>query len=374
MTRAPRRLAIFLPAADGGGAERNMLRLARHLVASGEEVDLVFGRAAGPFLHEVPEGCRVVDLSASRVALALPGLVQYLRASRPRALVSALDHANIIALIAARVAGTDTPVVVSVRSTMSAHLARSANWKERLFLAPLMRRWYPSAAAVVAVSEGTAADLRQILQSRANVTVIGNPVVTAALADLAGAAVTHPWFVDGAEPVIVAAGRLTDQKGFDTLIEAFARLRTRVSARLWIAGQGVLAEELRAQVRRLGLEGEVELAGFVPNPFPYIRRSRVFALSSRFEGLPTVLIEAMALGTRVVATDCPSGPAEILDGGRWGRLVPVDDAPALAAALEEAITAPEWPMPGADALEPWTPQVILRRWDAVLAEAGAHAV
>ena len=127
-------------------------------------------------------------------------------------------------------------------------------------------------------------------------------------------------------------------------------------------------------MRRLGLEADVELAGFVPNPFPYIRHARVFALSSRFEGLPTVLIEAMALGTRVVATDCPSGPAEILENGRWGRLVPVDDVPALAAALEDAITSPEWPVAGAEALEPWTPQVILRRWDEVLARAGAHAV
>ncbi len=351
-----------------------MLRLVGHLVASGEAVDLVFGRAAGPFLREVPEGCRVVDLGASRVALALPGLARYLRTSRPRALVSALDHANIIALMAARLARTGTPVVVSVRSTMSTHLARSSNWKERLFLAPLMRRWYPSAAAVVAVSEGTAADLRELLQRRAPVTVIGNPVVTPALADLAAAGITHPWFVEGGVPVIVAVGRLTDQKGFDTLLDAFAQVRSRMPARLWIAGQGVLAGALREQVRRLGLEADVELAGFVPNPFPYIRHARVFALRSRFEGLPTVLIEAMALGTRVVATDCPSGPAEILENGRWGRLVPVDDVPALAAALEDAITSPEWPVAGAEALEPWTPQVILRRWDEVLARAGAHAV
>jgi glycosyltransferase involved in cell wall biosynthesis len=149
--------------------------------------------------------------------------------------------------------------------------------------------------------------------------------------------------VPGAPPVILAVGRLTLQKDFPTLIRAFARLRARRSARLVILGEGELRDELEALVAELGLTADVALPGFVDNPFSWMRGSALFVLSSAWEGFGNVLVEAMACGTPVVSTDCPSGPAEILENGKWGRLAAVGDAEALARAIAEALDDPNPP-------------------------------
>jgi glycosyltransferase involved in cell wall biosynthesis len=169
------------------------------------------------------------------------------------------------------------------------------------------------------------------------VRVIYNPIVTDELLAMSRAPVDHPWCAAGAPPVILAVGRLTEQKDFPNLIRAYARLRQRRSVRLVILGEGEARGELEDLIARLGLAEDVYLPGFVDNPFAWMRQARLFALSSRWEGLPSVLIQAMACGAQVVSTDCPSGPAEILEDGRWGRLVPVGDPEALAAAMDAAL-------------------------------------
>ena len=143
----------------------------------------------------------------------------------------------------------------------------------------------------------------------------------------------HPWFAPGAPPVILGAGRLTEQKDFPTLIRAFALVRKKHPARLMILGEGEERSKLETLVQELGLEKEVSLPGFVDNPYKYMKRAAVFVLSSRWEGFPNVLVEAMALGTPVVSTDCPNGPAEILENGKWGELVPVGETQSLASAV-----------------------------------------
>jgi glycosyltransferase involved in cell wall biosynthesis len=143
-----------------------------------------------------------------------------------------------------------------------------------------------------------------------------------------------------AAPVVLAAGRLERQKDFPTLLRAFALLRAERPVRLVVLGEGAWRERLAALAATLGVAADVDLPGFQPNPYPFLARTRVFALSSRWEGSPNVLTEAMALGTPVVATDCPSGPREILADGRYGPLVPMGDAPALAAALARALDEP----------------------------------
>jgi glycosyltransferase involved in cell wall biosynthesis len=327
------RVALFLPSLRGGGAERVMLHLARGFAERGFAVDMVLADAAGAYIKQVPPQVQVVDLGAKRVLLSLPRLVRYLQDVQPSALLSAMEHANLVAILAWRWARVPTRLVVSVHSTMSIATQHAPQSKARLI--PMLARWlYPQAHQVVAVSHGVATDILHLYQlPTAKVEVIYNPVVTPELMIQSQDTVEHPWLTAGEPPIILGVGRLTAQKDFATLIRAFARVRQSHEARLIILGEGEDRPILERLVRELGLQEWVALPGFVENPYAWMRRAAVFVLSSRWEGLPTVLIEAMACGTPVVATDCPSGPREILEGGKWGKLVPVGDAVGLAEAI-----------------------------------------
>lgn len=344
-----RRLALFLPSLRGGGAERVMVHLARGFAERGFQVDLVLAKAEGPYLAEVPPSVRVVDLRASRVLFSLPGLVRYLRKERPYALLSALNHANVIVCLAHRLARVPSRLVISEHNTLSA--SRPQNARGRLL--PWFMRWtYPWADAVIAVSQGVAEDLVRTLGiSAERVKVIYNPVVDDDLLTKSKEPLDHPWFTEGAPPVILGVGRLTEQKDFPNLIRAFALVRAQRPARLMILGEGELRPQLEALVHELGLQDDVALPGFVENPYAYMARAAVFVLSSRWEGLGVALIEAMASGTPVVSTDCPSGPREILEDGRWGRLVPVGDVDALAEAIVTTLDETEHPDVAARAKE-----------------------
>jgi glycosyltransferase involved in cell wall biosynthesis len=218
----------------------------------------------------------------------------------------------------------------------------------------LQRTFYPWASSVVAVSRGAADDLaRTSGLPRDRVQVVYNPVITPTMIALAGQTPDHPWFAPGQPPVILGVGRLTRQKDFPTLLRAFAEVRRRRAARLIILGEGEDRSALEALARELGVAGDVALPGFRDNAMAYMARSALFVLSSAWEGLPTVLIEALAAGTRVVSTDCPSGPREILEDGRLGLLVPVGDPAALAEAMIDTLDQPAGPPPLAS-LTPFT--------------------
>lgn len=338
MTRpAPPDLAVFLPSLAGGGAERVMLDLIAAALEHGRSVELVLASRHGAYRDEVPDGATVVDLRRTRTVTALPGLVAYLRRRRPRALLATLEHANVVALMAGRLART-TPVSVREANTVSRDLvggpplSRAVLW--------LMRRSYRRAHAVIAVSQGVADDLVITLPLPAErVRVIPNPVITSRLERLGREPLDHPWFAPGEPPVVLGVGRLTTQKGFDALIEAFARARERLACRLILLGEGEERGALERLAAARGVAQEVAMPGFVDNPFPYMARAGAFALSSRWEGLPNVLIQALALGAPTVATDCPSGPAEVLEGSERAVLVPVDDVSALADGIVAAIEA-----------------------------------
>lgn len=339
-------LAIFLPSLAGGGAERMMLNLAAGVLAEGVAVDLVCADARGPYISEVPSGCRLVDLGARRVLSAFPSLAVWLHRHRPDALLAAMDHANLVA-IWARVLARTTPrtrLAVSVRSQISVAAAHERSLRGRM-LPWLASRFYSLADEVIAVSEGVADDLADCTGLRRDrIAVIPNPVVGDDLDARAAAPLVHPWFAPGEPPVVLAVGRLTAQKDFPTLLRAFALLVRQRDLRLLILGEGPDRGTLSAEVDALGLSDRVLLAGFDDNPFRYMARADLFVLSSAWEGLPGVLIQAMACGTPVVSTDCPSGPREVLDGGRLGALVPVGDAAAMAIAMARAL---DDPMPAA---------------------------
>lgn len=346
-------IAFYLPSVRGGGAQRVIVNLVEGIVERGIPVDLVLATATGVFLDQLPSAVRLVDLHAPGVLRSLGPLASYLRRERPRILVSSMSHANLVALWAASLARWASPVMVTEHNTLS-HSTDGEGLIARSLWPPVLRTFYPWAASVVAVSRGAADDLaRTSGLPRERVEVVYNPVITPTLMALARQAPDHPWFAPRQPPVVLGVGRLTRQKDFPMLIRAFAEVRRGRTARLIILGEGEDRPALEALISELGLDNDVALPGFRENAMSYMARSALFVLSSAWEGLPTVLIEALAAGTQVVSTDCPSGPSEILQEGRLGTLVPVGDAAALAEAMIDALERPRGPVPP-DTLTPFT--------------------
>lgn len=343
MIKTQKRLTIFLPALYGGGAERTMLNLAQGIAGRGHKVDLVLAQAEGPYLAQIPESVRLVDLGEGKIAnqkrtlTRLPSLIRYLRVERPDAMLSALSRANIVAICASRLAGKPRRVVVNQQNTVSQD---APNFPDRLGrqaprLAKYIYRW---ADYVVGVSQGVVDDLVQSVGVPEHlVKVIFNPGITPELRKKAQERLDHPWFQPGEPPVIIAVGRLSKQKDFPNLLKAFAEVHQTRKVRLLILGEGDQRKSLQELAAQLGVEQDFALPGFVENPYPYIVNGSVFVLSSLWEGLPTVLVEALYCGPPIVATDCPSGPREILQNGKFGRLVPVADHEALAKAIGDAL-------------------------------------
>lgn len=335
-------IAFFVPTLGGGGAERNMINLAKGFSERNHQVVLVLTRAEGPFLQETGAEVEVVDLRATRVATSLVPLVRFLNKRRPRALLSTLSHANVLAVWARDLADPPVRLVLREANTFSQIAKNPQNLTDRL-LPMLVRSFYPRAERVVAVSEGAAKDLRATA-NLSNVCSIPNPAVTPDIRQRANEPINHPWFATDEPPIVLAVGSLTKQKDYPTLISAFQKLRTDRPCRLLILGEGPERSRLEQFRKQLGLgHDDVAFPGFVSNPFPYMAQADVLALSSRWEGWPNVCAQALAVGTPVVATNCPNGPEEILDGGRFGRLVPVGDAEHLAKALAATLDAPPQP-------------------------------
>lgn len=358
-------IAVFLRSLSGGGAERVMLNLARNFSSMGFNVDLLLARCEGPYLKDVPPDIRLVDLKSPQVAMSLPKLITYLRRYCPTSLLTGLHYPSEIALWAKRLSGVSTRVVVSERNHLS---MKAKNYNQlSVRLTPLMARlFYPWADGITTVSRGLAEDLAKITGlPLEQIEVIYNPTITPEISVLAEMPVEHPWFSLGEPPVILGVGRLYPQKDFSTLIRAFARIRKALSARLMILGTGPEEAKLKALVQQLGLEDAVAMPGFVDNPYAYMAKSSVLAMSSVWEGLGNVLIEAMAVGTPVVSTDCPSGPAEILNYGEYGVLTPVGNDCALADGILSVLSEPK-KLVDPSWLEQFTPQACTHRYLDVL--------
>jgi glycosyltransferase involved in cell wall biosynthesis len=328
---------MFLPSLAGGGAERVFVHLANQFVDWGREIDLVLLRKEGPYLPQVDPRVRLVDLGVRLKPMGTFALARYLQHERPAVLISAMELFNAMALIAGQLARSKTPIIATSHLHLTTHARYGPRAHDRL-LPFLVARLYPSCAAIVAVSEGVAEDLARVVRlSRGRIRIIHNPVVVPECSIDETMQAPHPWFRLGEPPVVVSAGRLTNQKDYSTLVSAFARVVARRPARLIILGEGPERRMLERLITTLGIQESVLMPGFVANPFAYFRTARVFVLASRWEGFGLVLAEALACGCPVISTDCPSGPAEILEHGRYGVLVPVGDAVAMAQAIETTL-------------------------------------
>jgi glycosyltransferase involved in cell wall biosynthesis len=361
-----KRIALYPGTLAGGGAERVVLDLANAFTEQGHDVDLVLSLRRGALVSEIPDSVQVVELGTAgtidvfrtlfrlpphtrRIVLpammrrrrkkirSLPRLVRYLREQAPDVLMATTDMANLLALWGAWLAGTGTPLFIKADVNLTSWTDHAEDPLQRN-LPELIAAWYPRARGIVAVSAGLADELAQIAAiPRNRITVIYNPIDCRRIADLATQELADPWFEPGQPPVVLAAGRLHAQKDYPTLLQAFARLRTNRPARLVILGEGSERAGLESLVKELEMTADVRLPGFEKNPYAYMARAAAFVLSSEWEGLSNVLIEALACGCPVVSTDCPHGPAEVLDGGRYGILVRVGDPEALAQAIERTL-------------------------------------
>ncbi|HEU0278141.1 MAG TPA: glycosyltransferase [Rhodanobacteraceae bacterium] len=348
----PHAISLLLPHLRGDGAVRMMMTLAAGFHADGYRVDLLVANSRGAYSKAIPNGIRLIDLHEKTPTRALFGLVRYLRRERPSVLMASEHYSGLPALYALKLSRLHAHCVIRQDNTWGMDSARFKGL-QRIITPRMVPRVF-RAADIIAVSHGVARDLiSHFPHLRNNTSVIYNPVISPDLIAKSRAPLDHPWFRPSEPPVCVAIGRLAHAKGFDLLIEAFARVVGQVAARLLILGEGPERTRLEAQIASLQMEGVCRLEGYCPNPYPFLHNANVFVLSSRFEGLPTVLIEALAVGAPVIATDCPSGPREILADGRYGTLVAPEDPEQLATAILEHL---RHPAPAASDLGDWLHQ------------------
>ncbi len=329
-------LALFIPSYAGGGGERVALFLARTLSEAGLRVDLVVACGRGELENEPVPGVRRVDLRAVTEILAAPAWVRYLRRARPRCAMSMIHTANFSSGIGAYLV-PDVPVIVNLRIALECD-PTAQWWFRRSFGFGPERFLYRRAARVVGVSQGVAQEARALLGIPAEkVRSIPNP--RQSRRGSSEIATEHAHFFE--KPVVLGVGRLAPQKDFAMLLTAFAHIAEQRDLHLVVLGKGPERAALEAQAERLGVANRVFLPGFVDDPQPYIRRARLFVLSSRNEGFPGVLVEALEAGAAIVSTDCPFGPREALEGDPFSRLVGVGDAEGLARAIEAELAEPD---------------------------------
>lgn len=348
----PIRVALFHPSLIHGGIQRVFVNLARGFLEHGLAVDMVQAAPEGNFRDQVPAGVRLVDLNASRALTSLVPLVRYLRRERPDVIISGAIQTNVVAVWAKLLSRISTRLILTEHNAVSASTMLGAHTFRTRAMPFFVRRFYPWADHLVAVSRGAADDLAAVLGIPADrVRVIYNPIVGPELWRRAAEELDHPWFGPGNPPVVLAVGRLHYQKDYPTLIRAFHKVRSCLKVRLMLLGDGEERGTLEKLSFDLGLTEHVMFAGNVSNPLPFMRRAAVLVMSSIFEALPTVLIEALAVNTPIVAADCQVGPREILCDGKYGSLVPVGDTAGLAGALIRVLQSQNRPVVPKEALE-----------------------
>ena len=333
-------ITVFQRSLHGGGAERVMTILANEFVRKGHSVDMVLMMKKGEYTNEVRENVRLVGFGCSHPWSSLMPLVRYLSDEKPDIILSALPIANSISSISTSISLIDTRVVLTEHSSQSLIFGDLSN-KRQIITLPLARIAYKMADQVVCVSEGVEKKMERIrMVSSEKVSVVNNPIRIDEIRRKKETCTDLSWFEKESIPTVISAGRMTESKNFDSLIRSFRTVKNKLEAKLIILGKGEKKKDLESIVSILDLERDVVMPGFVENPWKYIAKADVFVLPSKYEGFGNVLVEAMACGTPVVSTDCPTGPRMILADGQYGKLVPVGDTEAMASAILETLRSP----------------------------------
>lgn len=369
-----KRIAIFVPTLTFGGAERVALNLASGFLQQGFLVDILVASDRGAFVDLIPSGARLVPLcKEGRMLRAFPRLVRYLRQESPWCVVPIMDHTNVVTIWARWLARRSTTVLATSHCLPSVEARFGSRIREKLVPGAL-RFFLRFADGIVAVSTGVANDLAQTAKvPRDRITVIYNPVLTPEFYRKLAEPVSDFYPRDQERPVIISVGRLAVSKDFAVLIRAFAEVRKTVSCRLLILGEGDQRAALERLIAELDLRGDVLLPGYVANPYAHIARAKLFVLSSAYEAFGNVLVESLAAGTPVVATDCPTGPREILQNGRFGELVQVGNTEALAKAMVRGLRS-GGPIPPSDYLAQFQLESAVNAYTRAMDVAARHSI
>ncbi|PFG07921.1 glycosyltransferase [Marinobacter sp. LV10MA510-1] len=354
-----KRICVMMARYAISGVPLAQIRLAKALAERGYDVDLVVGFVSEEYTMPKVEGVNTILLDTPQARDLLPILIKYLRRRNPDGFFTAEDHLNAIVLISAILARSKVKISASSRVTPFDTYSNRP-FTKRWLLKQIMRAVMWRADVLTCVSKGMVEQYRTIF-CNARHECIYNIVRTPSAQKMIIEPVDHPWFSDRALPVLVAAGQLGPWKGFTDLIRSVHILSTRRPVRLILLGDGPQRSELEDLIEELGLQDNVRLEGHVANPLKYFAHADVFVLSSLLEGMPNVLIEAMMAGCTPVATDCPTGPNEILGDGRYGYLVPMSDPDALADGIEKAIINPISPEVLSEALVPFEKETVVEQ-------------
>ena len=336
-------ISIFLPTLLIGGAEKSLVELANGLADMGWRIQLLVMAREGPLIDEIKENVDLIDLGCSSFSQAVFLLARYYKKHRPLVILTSVYATGLAAIAAKIVSGYKPKVVIGAHNSLQAKFERPDNIKDKYLLKLLCKLLFPWADGFVAVSKSLALELETLIQlPKYRIRTIYNPVVSQKMLARADEQLTHPWLAMPTQrdfKTLISVGRLVEQKGFDVLLDALIIVRKYSDCRLIIVGDGPLRTDLESRVNRLRLEGNVDFVGWQDNPYKFVTRSDLFVLSSRWEGLGNVLKEALACGCPVVATDCQYGPKEILDGGKYGDLVEVNNASDLASKILTTLQA-----------------------------------
>lgn len=365
-------LSFFIPDLSIGGAERVTLTLVNEFTKRGHNVELLLSRFQGELTPQLDDRVQVTTLSPSHtsflgVGAHLPAIANHLRSRRPAVLFPQLCHPSVVCLAVNKILKPETAVIPTQHSTFGSSANQTP--KDQLVdqLAP---RLYLDADRIITVSEGVATSLvEQTPVRRSDISVLHNPVDVTGIRTKARASVEHRWFRDKETEVIAFAGRIAPEKDLKTWLRAFAQVHERrPETRALIAGDGPSRQELLEFIEDLGIGKAVWMPGYVENPYRFMQRASAFMLSSQREGLPTVLIEALACGCPIVATDCRSGPREILEEGALGPLVPVGEPQTLARGLEQVLDDPVSEERLRARAEEFSPEVVLGKYERFIDE------
>jgi glycosyltransferase involved in cell wall biosynthesis len=339
-----KRTYIFTIGTSNGGPGRAILKIGEGLINSGINVKFVVINADKRYKNIIPAGANYHELSANTTPMQIMELKNYIQENKIKTILSFSNKANLMSLLSVKMSNAPTRVIIRTGYTTNKEVRDSQKWTKKWVLPSLMERLYPKADHIIVELEQMKAELLKTIDApESKIDVIYNPIPPQ-LNRKSKRELDHPYYNQDQYPTILGVGRLTDQKNFSSLIKSFDIVNSQRESRLVILGEGEKRQDLEELVNKLYLENRVSMPGFVDNPYKYMDKSDVFVLSSRYEGSVNVLIEALACECSIVSTDCPHGPSEILEGGKWGKLVQLNSIQKLSEAILDSIDSQQTPV------------------------------